>query len=138
LKSFHLTLGGKRHAVSVEREAEPDRLKITIDGETHIVEVEEDGPSTPAPGARAAPPPRPAGARPSGSGGGRVLAPLPGSVLSVAAAAGDAVAAGDKLLVLEAMKMENVITAEMDGTVSAVRVGQGDKVEAGQELMVIE
>ena len=51
---------------------------------------------------------------------------------------GEIVSSGTKLLVLEAMKMENIITAETDGKISDILVSKGDKVEAGQELIKIE
>jgi biotin carboxyl carrier protein len=59
-------------------------------------------------------------------------------VLSVDVSVGDSVDTGDKLLVLEAMKMENIITAEVGGTVKAVHVAKGDKVAAGQPMVEIE
>ena len=58
-------------------------------------------------------------------------------VLSVEAAPGDKARAGDALLVLEAMKMENVISADSDCTIQAVHVRKGDKVEASQLLMEV-
>ena len=66
-----------------------------------------------------------------------VRAPIPGKVVSVAVAAGARVAAGQPLLVLEAMKMENQLCAEGDGTVESVQVGPGDTVEGGQVLIVL-
>jgi len=137
LRKFRLTIGGKRYAVSAEREAGTGRLKITLDGRVHLVEVEEENPSRlPS----AAPPPRPAVApapRPAGGAGGQVIAPLPGLILSVEVEEGQTVEAGEKLLVLEAMKMENIIAAEAGGTVRSLQVRKGDKVEAGQVLMEI-
>ncbi len=65
---------------------------------------------------------------------GQVRAAIPGLIASVAVAVGDEVAAGDQLLVLEAMKMENEITAPMSGTVTAVHVSPGDAVEKGAPL----
>ena len=74
----------------------------------------------------------------AGAGGPQeVRAPIPGKVVSVAVAAGTRVAAGQPLLVLEAMKMENQLCAEGEGTVESVRVGPGDTVEGGQVLVVL-
>lgn len=67
-----------------------------------------------------------------------VLAPMPGLVLDVMVAAGDTVEAGTPLLILEAMKMENVLKAEADGTVKAITVKQGDAVEKRQLLIEVE
>ena len=137
MRSFHLTINGKRYAVSVERDPGSNDLEITVDGETHRVEVEEEEKASPS----ATPVPRPAAARKPApkatSVGGKILAPLPGVVLSVEAAPGDSARAGDTLLVLEAMKMENVIQADSDCVVQAVHVRKGDKVEASQLLMEI-
>ncbi len=69
---------------------------------------------------------------------GQVAAPIPGLITSVAVAVGAEVAAGEQLLVLEAMKMENEITAPMSGTVAAVHVSPGEPVEKGTPLVVLE
>ena len=61
--------------------------------------------------------------------------PMPGLVVAVTAAAGQAVKAGEELMVLEAMKMENALRAEQDCVVAAVLVRRGDTVEVEQPLM---
>ena len=66
------------------------------------------------------------------------LAPMPGLVLSVSVSAGDQVEEGQALLILEAMKMENVIKASSAVVVKEVLVGDGDKVEKGQVLVTFE
>jgi acetyl-CoA carboxylase carboxyltransferase component/biotin carboxyl carrier protein len=66
-----------------------------------------------------------------------VDAPVQGTVVSVAVAAGDVVPVGQQLLVLEAMKMEHVITAAVGGTVSLVAVGPGDTVQSGQPVVFL-
>jgi 3-methylcrotonyl-CoA carboxylase alpha subunit len=73
----------------------------------------------------------------AGVSDGRINAPMPGRVLAVDVAAGQAVAAGDRLLVLEAMKMEHRITARAAGTISAVHVAAGDQVADGMLLVEI-
>lgn len=79
-----------------------------------------------------------------GLGGGnakkanQLKAPMPGLVLSVAVAAGQAVKKGEPLLILEAMKMENVIKASADATVRAVHVQKGAAVEKNQLLVDFE
>ena len=67
-----------------------------------------------------------------------VRAPMPGLVLRVLAAPGDAVEAGDGLVVLEAMKMENELTAPADGTVASVHAAAGDAVGKGDLLVELE
>jgi acetyl/propionyl-CoA carboxylase alpha subunit len=68
---------------------------------------------------------------------GSLLAPMPGTVVRVPAAAGDTVTAGQPLVVLEAMKMEHTITAPTDGVVSELNVGEGSQVDTGTVLAVV-
>jgi len=69
---------------------------------------------------------------------GRTLAPMPGLVKAVFVAQGAEVRAGDKLAILEAMKMEHILTAGQDGTVAEVLVAEGDQVKAGAALIALE
>ncbi len=71
-------------------------------------------------------------------GEGALVAPMPGKVIKLAVQQGDEVAAGDILIVLEAMKMEHELTAPAAGVLSELRVAEGDQVEAGAPLAVIE
>jgi len=73
----------------------------------------------------------------SGEAAGSLLAPMPGRVVRVLAAAGEQVAAGDTLVVLEAMKMEHAVRAPHGGTVGDVRVTPGEQVETGNVLVVV-
>ena len=66
------------------------------------------------------------------------MAPMPGLVTSVAVAAGQAVAAGDRLVVLEAMKMEHVLRAPRDGVLANVAVAAGSQVTAGDLVAALE
>lgn len=72
------------------------------------------------------------------SGPSRLTAPIPGKVVAVKAAAGDEVAAGQPLVVLEAMKMEHSLGAPWRGTVSTVSVKPGDRVQEGSDLVLLE
>ncbi len=74
----------------------------------------------------------------NGPGAGSLIAPLPGEVVRLHVASGDAVAAGDPLVVIEAMKMEHTVGAQADGTVTQVLVAVGAQVEAGAVLAVVE
>ena len=74
----------------------------------------------------------------AGAGSGVVEAPMPGLVKAVFARAGEAVTAGQRLAILEAMKMEHTLTAARDGTVAEVLVAAGDQVEAGAALVRLE
>ncbi len=120
------------------------KFNVNVNGTVYSVEVEEVGgtvaaaPVAPAAAPAAAPAPAPkkeAAAAPAGSI--TVEAPMPGKVLSVNVKAGDKVEAGDVLLILEAMKMQNEIMAPEDGTVSDVRVSAGDTVATGDVMVVL-
>lgn len=67
-----------------------------------------------------------------------MLAPMPGLVVRIAAEVGQAVAAGDGLIVVEAMKMENELKAPADGVVARIEVAAGQAVEKGATLIVLE
>lgn len=80
--------------------------------------------------------PKPAAPAPAPAPGSKsVTAPLPGTVTQILVKVGDAVKAGDTVLMLEAMKMENSITAEAAGTVKAIRVEKGAQVQGGDVLI---
>ena len=120
---------------------------ITVNGTPYSVTVEETAagaapvaaaPAAPAPAPKAAPAPAaaPKPAAPAGAQGAvAVKAPMPGNILDVKVAAGASVKAGDVLVILEAMKMENEIVAPQDGTVASVNVNQGDTVNSGDVLV---
>lgn len=69
---------------------------------------------------------------------GGVIAPMPGQIKAILVREGDRVHAGQKLLIMEAMKLENKIPANKDGIVKQIMVRDGDIVSQGQELVVIE
>lgn len=115
---------------------------ITVNGNVYDVTVEE-GASTgaPAPAAAAAPKTAPKAAAapkkaaPAGAEGAvKVTAPMPGKILAVKAAVGQAVKKGEVIMVLEAMKMENDIVAPQDGTIASINAAANDSVEAGATL----
>lgn len=118
---------------------------ITVNGGSYEVTVEEIGGVAPvavAPAAPAAPAPAPAAAPvpkavPVAAGSETVSAPMPGNILSVNVAAGQSVKAGDVMLILEAMKMENEILAPRDGVVAQVGVSKGATVNTGDTLVVL-
>ena len=75
----------------------------------------------------------------SGSGSaGAVKSPLPGVILSIECKVGDAIKKGQKLLILEAMKMENTISSDREGVVSEIKVNKGDSVLEGSDLVIIK
>ncbi|MCY3771602.1 MAG: acetyl-CoA carboxylase biotin carboxyl carrier protein subunit [Gemmatimonadetes bacterium] len=70
-------------------------------------------------------------------GGDQIKAPMPGRIVSVSAVVGDTVEAGQGVVVIEAMKMENELRAHAGGTVKEIRVGEGDTVDKNTVLVVI-
>lgn len=127
------------------------RFNISVNGTSYDVVVEETsaaGAPAPvaapapaaapaaAPASAAAPAAAPAPAAPAGKEGAtKVNAPMPGNILDVKVNPGDAVKAGDVLVILEAMKMENEIVAPADGTVAGVNVKKGDTVNSNDLLV---
>ena len=109
---------------------------VTVNGQSYVVEVSEGGDVqevAPAPATAAAPAPStPAGA------GEAVGAPLAGNIFKVNVAAGDAVEAGQVIVILEAMKMETEVRAPRAGTVSSVAVAAGDAVAVGDTLISLD
>ena len=73
-----------------------------------------------------------------GSGSGTVVVPMQGTIVKVAVAVGQSVQAGETLVILEAMKMENAVGAEKSGVVTAIKVKPGDAVSAGDVVAVVE
>ncbi|HET7522916.1 MAG TPA: biotin carboxylase N-terminal domain-containing protein [Acidimicrobiales bacterium] len=118
-------------------------VDVEIDGRRYQVKVwvPDVAPVVAAVGAAGGRParPRPGGAHGSGQGGGsgEVSVPMQGTIVKVLVAVGDSVEAGQAVTVLEAMKMENNITADTSGTVKEIRVKPGDAVGAGDVVVVI-
>ena len=119
---------------------------ITVNGVAYSVSVEETAagaaPVAAAPAAPVAPKAAPApAAAPKAAAGAAgavaVKAPMPGNILDVKVKAGASVKAGDVLVILEAMKMENEIMASCNGTVTSVSVTKGAAVESGALLCTI-
>ena len=100
---------------------------ITVNGNVYDVTVEENGN-----GAAAAPKAAPKAA--AGAGSVKVAASVPGKVLKIAASVGQAVKAGDSVVILESMKMEIPVVAPQDGTIASIDVAEGASVENGDTL----
>lgn len=141
MKQYKYTINGAQFDVTIDSIV-GSKAKVEVNGIPFEVEmqgsslVEEalptvstDATETPAAVAPAAT---------SGPGAGApVKAPLPGVVTKILVSAGQAVKKGDTVLVLEAMKMENNITAEADGKVTGICVSAGDSVMEGTTLLTI-
>jgi len=146
-----LRISGREYKAEV-RELTPERAVVVIDGKEYAVDLVRLGRRTAtadtvkaitAGGAGAAPssaaPAPPAAPRqaPSARGEGGITAPMPGLVLAIKVKEGDTVQAGQALLVMEAMKMENAITASYNGTVSRLYVREGDSISEGDLLVEV-
>lgn len=146
MKQYKYTINGAQFDVTIDSIV-GSKAKVVVNGLPFEVEMqgstltEGDLPtmSTDAPAAAPAAAEAPAApAATSGPGAGApVKAPLPGVVTKILVNAGQAVKKGETVLVLEAMKMENNITAEADGTVTGICVSAGDSVMEGTTLLTI-
>ncbi|MGM9688103.1 MAG: biotin/lipoyl-containing protein [Alloprevotella sp.] len=151
MKQYKYTINGAQFDVTIDSIV-GTKAKVEVNGIPFEVEmhgsslVEEDLPTVstadvpaaaPAPAAPAAAAPAAPAAKSGPGAGAPVKAPLPGVVTKILVEAGQAVKKGDTVLVLEAMKMENNITAEADGTVTGICVAAGDSVMEGTTLLTI-
>ncbi len=127
------------------------KYKITLNGKSYEIDVEEMSeaeakaassaktPVSAAPAAKAAPAaPVAKASAPVSGGAGSVNAPMPGTILRVNKNVGDSVNAGEAVVVLEAMKMENDISSPKAGVVKSIAVAKGDTVASGQFLFEVE
>lgn len=119
--AWRVTVGGRTAAATVVRDR--DVVWVALDAAVYRCVAGDD-------------------ARIGGAAGGvrspRVTAPMPGKVLAVRVVTGQRVAAGDPLVVLEAMKMETIVSAEGEASVKEVHVVAGTTIEPGQVLLVLE
>lgn len=151
MKQYKYTINGTEYDVTINSIA-GQTAKVVVNGIPFDVQMqgsqltEGDLPTmttdaAPAPAAAAPAAAKQETAAPAaktGAGAGTpVKAPLPGVVTKILVSAGQAVKKGDTVLVLEAMKMENNITAESDGTVTGICVAAGDSVMEGTTLLTI-
>ena len=151
MKEFAFKLNGAEYKCAVE-EIEAGKTKVTVNGKVYEVETEAAAPAA-KPGASsqsngksglrlegsqpAAAPKAEAKPAAAPAAGVQVKSPLPGSVIKVLVAEGQAVKKGDTLLTLESMKMENAIMAEADGTVKQIAVTPGQNVMQDDLLIVL-
>lgn len=130
MRKFMINVNGKSYEVDVE--------EITGGAQAPAAFVAPAAPAAPAPSAAPAPAPEAKPAAPAGAQGAvSVTAPMPGTILRINAKVGDAVKAGQAIIILEAMKMENEIVAPQDGTIASVNVSQGASVNNGDVLVTM-
>lgn len=143
MNDFKFKINGAEYSANVE-EKEDGKLAVTVNGRAYEVEVPghqaaatKVKPIKPAAPVAAAPVAAPAAPQKTTGAGTVITAPLPGTITSIMVKVGDAVKDGDTVLVMEAMKMANNITADGDGTVKAILVQQGAQVQSGDVLIEI-
>lgn len=117
-------------------------FQITVGDKTYtaLVEEVEESPAVPMQSVTASTPsvaPPPSSAQPKMHSPGEIASPLAGAILKINVKVGDTVEPGQALIVLEAMKMENIIHSSFSGTVKSISVSVGDAVEEGQALMML-
>jgi biotin carboxyl carrier protein len=137
MKKFKFTIQGNAYDVEV-LSLEDNIAKVEVNGTRYEVEVHKQvvQPKTPVLVRQEVPAPTRSETKIKKSlGATQIKAPLPGNIMQIFVRNGDNVRKGDKLLIYEAMKMENSILAEKDGTISAIRVQPGDNVLEGDVLL---
>ena len=134
MAKYVVTLNGKNYEVEVEKNTAKS-TNTTTAAAPAAAPAPKAAPA-PAPAAAPAPAPAPAPVAAAPAGGANVTAPMPGTVLNVVAPVGTAVKAGDVILILEAMKMENDIVAPCDGTVASV-AAKGTSVNTDDVLATL-
>lgn len=146
MKKFKFTINGNQYETEI-LSIEDNLAEIEINGTLYKVEVDRSIQTTKTPKlVRAAMIPSTDSEHPSmvktsapsaPKGGGSIKSPLPGSIFEIHTKVGDHVKIGQKLLVLEAMKMENNIESDKEGTIVSINVSKGDSVMEGDVLIVI-
>lgn len=142
MSTYNLKINGKQYNVTVNS-VEGNNASVNVNGVDYNVEIEGGAAPVVAPvaapvanvaAAPATPAPAPAAAP---AGGKSIVSPLPGVIISVDVKEGQAIKRGQKVAVIEAMKMENEILAEFDGTVTAIHVSKGDSVLEDAKIVTI-
>ena len=141
MKNFKYTINGNVYRVIVN-EVKESFADIEVNGTSYKVELEKPekkpvvvtNPTRPAvePVTPISPPTATA------SGPKALKSPLPGTIVDITCKVGDSVKKGQKLVILEAMKMENTISSDKDGVIKEIKVNKGDVVLEGVDLIVIE
>jgi len=140
MKKFKFNIRGNEYDVIVKY-FEDGVAKVEVNGSPYQVEVERSAQETKTPILVRKEIQNPKGAhkiKKAGSGSTKITAPLPGNIMQLYIKEGDQVSKGDKRLMYEAMKMENLVNAEKDGTIKSVKVQSGDSVLQGDVLIEME
>lgn len=136
MKQYKYQINGNRYEVSVETPAADGTIAVTVNGETYSV-VREPEPVIEKKKVVV----KPVAAKPSESADemqDALRSPLPGTIVEILAKTGKQVKEGDTLIVLEAMKMNNNLTAERDGVVKSILIEEGEAVKENTPLVTFE
>jgi len=148
MKELKLDINGKEYTVAIEEFGSAQAV-ISVDGKKYTVGLKDLGEelkietvqksgSTPPAAASVKASGQPAAVSHSSGGSSEVLAPLPGLIINVLVKTGDTVKSGQKIMIMEAMKMENDINATKDGKIKLINVHNGDNISEGDVLAVID
>ena len=144
MKSYKFKINGNEYNVDINS-VEGSIADVSVNGVSYQVEMDQPmappAPvsQAPAEGPKESPAKPQVDAKPAApAGGGKaVTSPLPGVIIEVSVKEGQELKAGQKVAVIEAMKMENEIASTVDGTVTAILVHKGDSVLEGAEIVKI-
>ena len=143
MKEYKYKINGNNYTVAVG-DIDDNVAQVEVNGVPYKVVLDTPKTVTKVAAVKAAAAPRTAtgdniiSSKPVTGGVNNIVAPLPGTVISVAVKPGDVVKAADTVVMLEAMKMENSIRAGRDGKVASVNVNPGDSVLEGTVLVTLE
>ena len=138
MKEYKYKINGKEFNVAINK-VEDSVAEVEVNGVAYQVEMEKTVKVAPVivrPVVTASAPVASASAAVGAAGA--IKSPLPGVILDINIKVGDVVKTGQKVAMLEAMKMENVINADHDGKVTEIKVNKGDSVLEGADLIIIE
>ncbi len=138
MRNFKITVNGRVYDVQVEESSAVVSAPVVVPSPAPVIAPTPAPADIPASIPAVEPAPTAAPVSNTAGEGTSVEAPMPGTILKVMVSNGQAVKAGDTLVVLEAMKMENEISAPHDGTVTSVCVANGDSVDVGKVLVTIK
>ncbi|MBU0961538.1 MAG: biotin/lipoyl-binding protein [Proteobacteria bacterium] len=142
MKEYKLNINDNSYTVII-KDVTDDAVLAEVNGKKYVVHIDTIANISPPMENQgttlltaASPSPRPSSS-PMTANSGTIVTPIPGQIISISVSRGEKIRCGQKLLILEAMKLENSITATMDGTVSEILVAEGDVVNQGQPLIVL-
>lgn len=139
MKHYAITVNGQTYQVQVEEIAASSQVPVSVP--MMSTQAIPNPVSTAAAPMNAPDPSQAQASTPANASGAKgsveVLSPMPGKILGIKANVGQHVKAGDSIVILEAMKMENEIVAPSDGVIASINVSNGDSVEASQLLATL-